>query len=114
MVKINNKQHVTKDGMVKKNPKSKFNQIVVWRGTIVGNDKVKDFEKLMKTEGFRVKYIKEIKTYSGRNDILFYIHDEDISKFAVRRFKWDMSWLEDALNNSPNIYSDEIHKMRKW
>lgn len=90
-----------------------FTQVVVWPGTIVGLDQIQEFVEFMQEElGVRVKYISELKTKAdwfstyedtkgsgGRNDVLFYIHSDDIEKFAIPRFQYGMQWLEDVLNN---------------
>jgi hypothetical protein len=86
-----------------------FEQLVVWPSTIVGEDKVKEFETFLKEEGFRVKYATEFETLpdegdrsgetGGRNDVLFYIHNHDIPKFSVWRLRHGMRWWEDVLDN---------------
>ena len=96
-----------------------FEQLVVWPGTIVGEDKVKEFEEFLKEEGFRVKYATEFETLpdeddrsgetGGRNDVLFYIHNQDIPKFSVWRLRHGMRWWEDVLDNGGgNIIPDPI------
>lgn len=113
---------------------TKFNQVCVWGSTIVGKKNVKAFEDFMKSEyGARVKYLEEIKTLpdmkagipqkgtGGRNDVFFVIHDEDIMKFAVKRFSMDppVRWIEDVLGNEvskqkQSIYPESVKKYRKW
>lgn len=101
-----------------------YEQIVVWPATIVGEENVKDFEKFIKDElGCRAKYITEVKTNpdqnedgspvkdtGGRNDVLFYIHKDDVGKFAVPRFQFGMRWWEDVIkyNDGAYLYSEEI------
>ena len=114
--------------------KSPFNQVCVWGSTVVGKEKVKAFEDFMKSEwGARVKYLEEIKTLpdmkngepvkgtGGRNDVFFVIHDDDITKFAVKRSRMDppARWIEDVLGNETNtkngsIYPEHVKKYRKW
>lgn len=110
---------------------SKFNQVAVWRATVVGTEKVQEFESWMKEEfGGEIKYIKELKTRptengsGGRNDVLFYVHDDIIESFAIKRFEFggEISWLEDVLDNESSelypLYSDkdmlEVNKLRNW
>ena len=81
------------------NTSNNFKQLVVWRGTIVGKDEIKKFENWLQEEGFRVKYATEFNTTKGSNDLLFYIHSDDISKFAIWRLERGMSWWEDYLDN---------------
>lgn len=109
--------------------KSKFTQVVVWPGTVVGAKKIKEFETFMK-ENFdaRVKYIEEIKTLpdmknkkpvaktGGRNDVFFYIHTDDINKFAIARLQYGMRWIEDVLANekSFSVYPARVRKYKTW
>jgi hypothetical protein len=96
----------------------KFNQLCVWPGTIVGKDQIKDFEKFFKDEmGTRVKYVEEIETLptpdeegtGGRNDVFFYVHDEDIDKFAIPRLSMGIRWWEDVLGNGNGVlYPQEV------
>ena len=93
------------------NTNTSFNQLVVWRGTIVGKENIKDFENWLQEEGFRVKYATEFNTTKGSNDLLFYIHSEDISKFAIWRLQRGMSWWEDYLDNgAKKVVPNEILK----
>ena len=86
-----------------------YNQLVVWPGTIVGdsNEQLK-FQTWLDEEGFRAKYVTEFKTLpdspgdihtGGRNDLLFYIHEDDVGKFAIWRLQYEMRWWEDYLDN---------------
>lgn len=112
-----------------KNVKKKedFNQVVVWPSTIVGESEVTNFEKFLQdTFGVRGQYLEEIKTLpdiedgvdvsdtGGRNDVLFTVHKHDINKFSVPRLQYGMRWIEDALDNNPEIYEKRIHEYRTW
>ena len=101
--------------------KGKFNQLCVWPGTVVGDSKKvqEDFIKFFKDElGVTVKYEIEVKTLpdtpectetGGRNDIFFYIADDDISKFAIPRLSMGIRWWEDILGNGGgNLYTEEF------
>lgn len=101
----------------------KFNQLCVWPGTIVGG-RVDEFEKFMLKEfDVRIKYAEEITTNptlddfgdpipetGGRNDVFFYVHDDDIGKFAVPRLMVGIRWWEDAIkyNDPRGIYPEEV------
>ena len=100
---------------------SQFNQLCVWPGTVVGDSKKtqKDFIKYFKDEmGVTVKYETEVKTLpdtpectetGGRNDIFFYIADDDIMKFAVPRLSMGIKWYEDVLGNGGGkLYPTEV------
>ena len=85
-----------------------YKQLCVWPGTVVGEEKIKDFESFMKEEfDVRIKYEAEIKTNptpgeevsGGRNDLFFYVHNDDLSKFAIPRLKAGIRWWEDIFFN---------------
>ena len=101
--------------------KKEFNQLCVWPGTVVGDSKKvqEDFVKFFKDElGVTVKYETEVKTLpdtpectetGGRNDIFFYIADDDISKFAIPRLNMGIRWYEDVLSNGGDkLYPTEV------
>ena len=87
-------------------------QVVVWTGTIVGeNDKTK-FEEWMAENGFNATYLEEFKTLpsvgaigelikgtGGRNDLLFAVSPDNIGKFSVWRLSYGMHWWEDYLDS---------------
>ena len=100
---------------------SQFNQLCVWPGVVVGDSKKvqEDFIKFFKDEmGVEVKYETEVKTLpdnpgctetGGRNDIFFYIADDDIGKFAIPRLNMGIRWYEDVLSNGGgDIYPTEV------
>jgi len=98
---------------------NKFNQLCVWQGTILGDSTVEDFEQFFK-ENFntRVKFCEEVITNGsverneegGRNDILFYVHDDDIPHFALKRLAIGIRWWEDVVSYNDNsyLYSQEV------
>ena len=101
--------------------KKEFNQLCVLEGTVVGNSKKvqEDFVKFFKDEmGVDVHFETEVKTLpdepgctltGGRNDLFFYIADNDISKFAVPRLRMGIRWWEDVLGNgNGKLYPNEI------
>lgn len=92
-----------------------FNQLCVWPATIVGEDAIQEFNEFMKDEfGIRSKYECEIELSSGRNDLLFFIHDEDITKFAVKRLQYGIRWWEDIFyNNQECEYPGHITRKYK-
>ena len=116
------------------NTNKHFEQVMVWHGTIVPEGKEKEFEEFcLKELSIRVKFIETIKTgpdyendypvegTGGRTDCFFYIHNEDISKFAIGRFKLGDGcprWIEDVLDNmsakEQNLYPERVKKMRTW
>ena len=101
-----------------------FKQLCVWPGTELGNSKPNDLEKFFLDEmGVRVKYHTEVTTLpdidengipdfntGGRNDLFFYVHDQDIANFAVPRLKMGIRWWEDVVgyNNNSHLYTPEF------
>ena len=99
-----------------------FKQLCVWPGTIVGKGNEKDFVDFMKKEfNARVKLAEEVTTNpdqcndvdvpetGGRNDVFFFVHDEDVLGFAVPRLKAGIRWWEDVVfNESHLIYPKEV------
>lgn len=107
--------------------KKNFNQVCVWPSTIVSEADIPEFIKFFKdTFGVRAQFLEEYKTLpdrdyglivegtGGRSDVLFAIHKEDVGKFVIARLKYGMRWIEDALDNSPEIYEERISKYRTW
>ena len=98
--------------------KNQFNQLCVWPGTVVGDSKKvqEDFVKFFKDElGVTVKYETEVKTLAdetgpgGRNDLFFYISDDDVMKFAIPRLQMGIRWWEDCfLNGDEMFFTDEF------
>lgn len=114
---------------------SEFSQLCVWPAVMLveegqeisREEAVKAFESFMKDEfGVRIKFDTEVKTLpdviegrevegtGGRNDLLFYVHDEDISMFAVPRLKAGIRWWEDVVkyNDNAHLYTEEFRKTR--
>ena len=99
--------------------KGKFNQLCVLEGTTMPEGGAKELETFFKDEfGVKVKFETEVKTLpnepgctftGGRNDIFFYIADDDISKFAIPRLSMGIRWWEDVLGNgNGKLYPIEI------
>lgn len=98
---------------------NQFKQLCVWPGTMLGDNTVNDFEKFIKeTFDVRVKFAEEVITNGskerdeegGRHDLFFFVHNEDISKFAVKRLAYGIRWWEDVVsyNDGAYLYSQEI------
>ena len=99
--------------------KGKYNQLCVLEGTIMPEGGAKELETFFKDEfGVKVKFETEVKTLpdkpgctetGGRNDIFFYIADDDIMKFAVPRLQMGIRWWEDVLGNgNGKLYPTEV------
>lgn len=98
-----------------------MSQVVVWPGTILGEDNAAELETWIAEHGFNASYLEEFKTLpdidedgnpiagtGGRNDLLFQIADEDLGKFAIWRFNYDMHWWEDYLDSGNNRVPKEV------
>ena len=100
--------------------KNQFNQLCVLQGCLMPEGGAKELETLFKDEmGVTVKFETEVKTLpapgdlgmktGGRNDLFFYIADDDIMKFAIPRLNMGIRWYEDVLSNGGgDIYPTEI------
>ena len=102
----------------------KYNQLCVWPATVVGKDDIKELENFFKDDmGVRIKYKTEVLTNpdldedgneipdtGGRNDLFFYVHDDDIGKFAVPRLSMGIRWYEDVVsyNDGAYLYSESF------
>lgn len=98
---------------------NKFKQLCVWPGTLMGDADAKEFESFFQVEfGVRVKFAEEVVTNGsierneegGRHDILFYIHEDDIPKFAAPRLSVGIRWWEDVVSYNDNsyLYNEEV------
>ena len=102
---------------------SEFKQLCVWPGTTLGGKSPKDFEKWASNEfdGVRTKFVEVVETLpdvedgqvvpgtGGRSDLLFYVHTDDIGKFAIRRLAYGIRWWEDVLgSDQERLYSSEV------
>lgn len=98
-----------------------YNQLCVWPGTTLEESTGEDLEKFFQEQGFRVKFAEEVITLpdvkdsrvvegtGGRHDLLFYIHNEDITKFAIPRLRMGIRWWEDVFyNHGEGIYPQSI------
>lgn len=111
--------------------KNKFNQLCVWPGVVLEDEDgkqlpIQEFVDFCKESfGVRVEFKCDIKTNpdldnngrivegtGGRNDVLFYIHDDDVSMFAVPRLHAGIRWWEDVVsyNDGSNLYPPEFIK----
>ena len=109
-----------------------YNQVCIWEGTIVVDEKTcsKDFEDfILKEFGARIQYLEEIVTgpdiingepdpeTGRRNDVFFAVHNDDVGKFAIRRLKIGIRWIEDVLaecNYRSPIYPKRVFDYCIW
>jgi len=97
---------------------SEYNQLVVWVGVILKEAEYPSFIEQMKEEiGTRIEVRESFTTdptpnmpdTGGRYDLIFAVHEDDISSFAIKRLQiGGMSWWEDYLDNNPNIVPEDI------
>ena len=101
--------------------KNKFNQLCVMQGTLMPEGGSKELEAFFKDEmGVTVRFETQVKTLpdfegctetGGRNDLLFYIHNDDIGKFAVPRLSMGVRGWEDVLlNGNGKLYDEDVLK----
>lgn len=112
--------------------KEGFTQVIVWPGTLVGIDKIKEFEDWFKTEfKFDCQYLEEIKTFpdrdnngnlientGNRNDLIFAVNPKEMSTiFCIDRLQYGMRWIEDVLgswNDSQHLYPERMKLYKTW
>ena len=98
--------------------------LVVWEGTVVEPNEVDEFEEWVQEEfGVSAQYETQYETLptmqlgepvqntGGRNDLLFWVSQEDIGKFAIPRLAYGMRWWSDAVssvNGGGELVPDEI------
>ena len=104
-------------------------QLCMWPGTVVRDFGIKNFEQAMLDQfDVRVKYDQEVLTLpdlnengtadletGDRNDLFFWIHNDDISKFALARLSVGIRWWEDVIfynHNSDHMYTKEFKDSR--
>lgn len=111
-----------------------FTQLCVWPGALltenvdaskISSDEISVFENYMLKEfGSRIKFDSVqitnpdkddvgnvVPETGGRSDAFFYIHREDIRKFALPRLNAGIRWWEDVISyndNSNHLYSEEF------
>ena len=106
-----------------------FKQVCVWPGCIVKPDEISQVEELFLNEfDVRIQYLETVVTKpdigefgylvegtGGRHDILFAVHDEDVSKFAVSRLLVGIRWIDDVYGSEgSNIYPRRVAGYKSW
>lgn len=110
--------------------KKDFNQVCIWPGTIVYDDKIKCFEEWFFNEfQTRIQYLETIETYpdkkngeiiegtGGRHDVFFAVHNDDINRFSVPKLSLGVRWIEDVLskvNYIHEIYPKRVFQYKTW
>jgi len=105
---------------------NKFTQLCVMHGTVLEEKEQEDFLKFFQDNmGVRVKYHTQVKTNpdldsegnpvpetGGRNDLFFFIHSDDVVKFAIPRLQMGIRWWEDVIsyNDNSHLYTKEFIK----
>lgn len=101
-----------------------YTQLCVWPSATMEDSSPEDFEKFIldEFEGTRVKFkcIQltlpdknghiEVPGTGGRSDLFFYVHSDDIGKFAAPRLLAGIRWWEDVVkyNGRCTLYSEEF------
>ncbi len=98
-----------------------FTQLCVWEGMILEEGDEQGFITFMLQEfDVRVQYHTQVLTNpsidghgipirdtGGRNDLFFYVHKDDVGKFAVPRLKAGIRWWEDIFFNGQEYLYQE-------
>ena len=107
---------------------TQFSQLCVWPGVTLetennGKLSFQEFEEWVAENfnGTRIKMVEEVKTLpdmengepvedtGGRNDLFFYVHEDDVMKFAVIRLQAGIRWWEDVLGNgNGKLYNQDV------
>ena len=100
-----------------------YTQLCVWPGMNLGECTEQEFvDIILEMFGARVKYHTTVKTLpdiengravpgtGGRTDMFFYVHSEDIPKFAIARLQAGIRWWEDVVgyNDNSHLYTEEF------
>jgi hypothetical protein len=109
-----------------------FNQLCVWPATLLEENQIQDFVNFFQEDlEVRVEYKTTLLTNpdldakgnpepdtGGRHDVFFYIHDDDVQKFAMVRFPLGIRWWEDVIkyNDNSHLYPLEFIEANppKW
>jgi hypothetical protein len=98
-----------------------FTQVCVWPSTLVDGDIAGLTQFFLDEFNTRIQYLEEIVTGAdstgpgGRNDVLFAVHDDDVMKFAVPRFKLGVRWIEDVYGNGHGaLYPERVAEYQCW
>ena len=102
---------------------TQLHTLCVWPATLLKGTGLTetDFEDWLMIE-FKVKgkYIEEFKTLpdvqnnkavsdtGDRNDLVFFISNKDVFKFAIPRLSFGISWWDDYVNNNHSIIPKAI------
>ncbi len=103
-----------------------FTQVCVWPAVTVGDDEKQEFVSWFREEfDVRVQFLEIIltkpnvwdKDTGGRSDVFFGLHKDDVSKFALKRLKMGIRWIEDVLagcNYTDPIYPERVFDYKTW
>ena len=88
----------------------KYDQLCVWPATTIGEATPEQFEQfILEQFGARVQFMEEVTTLpgmggeGGRKDLFFYVHTDDVGKFAIARLHAGIRWWEDVIGNNAHI-----------
>lgn len=94
-----------------------YKQLCCWPATTIEGTSEQQFEnEMFQLFGVRVKLAEVTLTLpdktgpGGRSDLLFYIHNDDVQKFALPRLQAGIRWWEDVIkyNDGAHLYNEEI------
>lgn len=94
-----------------------YKQLCLIRDLKVGPENAENFEKIIFQKiGVRIRYRAEIEIYPytksdiTRNDIFFYVHEDDIIKFSIEKMIIGAKWWEDVYHTeeTKKIYPEKF------
>lgn len=112
-----------------------FSQAVSWPGTTCPASQEAEFVEFIAEQfnGTRAQYIGcfltkpdidpgdgcPVPDTGGRSDLCFYVHEDDMGKFAAQRFAFNMRWVDDVIANEKargdvSIYEQGFHDLCSW
>lgn len=94
-----------------------YKQLCLIRGLKLDFNQIESFEKtILKKIGVRIKYRAQIEVYPDprkdeiRNDLFFYVHEDDIIKFSIEKIFIGAKWWEDVCHtdDAKMIYPEKF------
>lgn len=105
-----------------------FGIVCVWPSTLMPEaesreSSIEEFEKFfLDNLQVRVQFLEQIFTKpdkgdvsgetGGRSDIFFALHNEDVAKFTLPRFQYDIRWLEDVVARINGYHKNPLYPGR--
>ena len=89
-----------------------YDQLCVLRGV---TDELDELKPLLEQEfNIRVLMAEAFETLpdnsgpGGRREVLFWVHNDDVMRFAIPRLQYGISWWEDYLSNNRALIPSRV------